>query len=363
MKDAQESPTPTAAATPSLYDVPPSQLAEEIGALVSPAFRTKQVADWLYRKRVSSFEAMSNLPPGQRAALAERFDLALPEIVRITDPAADGSRKFLFRLVDGALIEAVYMPMAGGRTTLCLSSQAGCAVGCTFCVTGFFGAGRNLRPSEIIGQIRGIRSVHPILDTQMNIVFMGMGEPLLNLEAIRTTLDILRETISLRRVTLSTSGIISGIEAMGAWDDRPNLAVSVNAPDQKRREQIMPITRRYPLGELIASLREFPLERDREITAEYVLLAGYNDSPDDAAALSKLLSGLRVKVNAIPFNPDPQLPEWMKRPDDRAIDRFVRTLVERGTDVTVRRSKGDDIAAACGQLRGNTEKKRQRSSQ
>lgn len=358
MKDAIPLPNPTAETSRSLYDVAPSQLADEIGGLVTPAFRAKQVADWLYRKRVASFDEMSNLPPSQRAALGERYDLSLPEIVRITDPASDGSRKFLFRLADKALIEAVYMPMGSGRTTLCLSSQAGCAVGCTFCVTGFFGAGRNLRPSEIIGQIRAIRSVHPVLDTQLNIVFMGMGEPLLNIDAIRTALDILRETISLRRVTLSTSGIIAGIRDMASWDDRPNLAVSINAPDQKRREQIMPITRKYPLRALIDALREFPLERDREITAEYVLLAGYNDSPEDAAELSRILRGLRVKVNAIPFNPDPQLPDWMKRPDDAAIVRFVRMLVGLGTDVTVRRSKGDDIAAACGQLRGKTDKPR-----
>lgn len=359
MKDAATAaPTPTETETRSLYDVSPSNLATLIGETVSPSFRIRQVADWLYQKDVASFESMTNLPPLQREELDSRFSIDLPEIVRITDPAADQSRKFLFRLADGALIEAVYMPMGGGRTTLCLSSQAGCAVGCTFCVTGFFGAGRNLRPSEIIGQVRAIRRTHPIPSTQLNVVFMGMGEPLLNLDHVRTALDILGESISLRRVTLSTSGIVPGIREMARWSDRPNLAISVNAPDQERREKIMPITRKYPLTDLLEALREYPLERDREITAEYVLLEGFNDSREDAHALADLLRGLKVKVNAIPFNPDPQLPDWMKRPDDQAIERFLRVLVKRDVPVTVRRSRGDDIAAACGQLRGQTEKRR-----
>lgn len=338
--------------------MPPAHLAEVIAGIVTPAFRVRQVADWLYTKGVDSFDVMSNLPPAQREALASRFEIATPELVRITDPAGDGSRKFLFRMRDGALLEAVWMPMGNGRTTLCLSSQAGCAVGCTFCVTGFYGAGRNLDPSEILGQLHGIRRVEPFLDEHLNIVFMGMGEPLLNMEAVRVVLDILGMRISLRRVTLSTSGIIPGIREMAEWPDRPNLAVSFNAPDQERREKIMPITKKYPLDQLVDALHDFPLERDRDITAEYVLLAGFNDSPDDAAQLARVLRGLRVKVNAIPFNADPNLPDWMKRPDDRTIDRFAARLVKEGIHVTVRRSKGDDIAAACGQLRGQTEKRR-----
>jgi 23S rRNA (adenine2503-C2)-methyltransferase len=243
------------------------------------------------------------------------------------------------------------MPM-GERTSICLSSQAGCAVGCTFCVTGFFGAGRNLTPSEMVGQFFVVQQEKQIPAEQMNVVFMGMGEPLLNFEHLTTTLDILYRNLSPKRITVSTSGIIPGIEAMAKLERRPNLAISINAPDRKRREEIMPITAKYPLDELMESLRRFPLEKHRDITIEYVLLAGYNDAPRDAVALARLIRGIRAKVNAIPFNADPNLPAWMKRPGDDAIDAFVDTLVSQDVRVTVRRSKGREIAAACGQLRG-----------
>jgi 23S rRNA (adenine2503-C2)-methyltransferase len=243
------------------------------------------------------------------------------------------------------------MPM-GERTSVCLSSQAGCAVGCTFCVTGFFGAGRNLTPSEMVGQLFTLQHEHAIPSERLNVVFMGMGEPLLNFEHLTTTLDILYTTIAPKRITVSTSGIVPGIEALAKLDRRPNLAISINAPDRKRREEIMPITSKYPLEELIAALKRYPTEKGREITVEYVLLAGYNDAPADAIALARLIRGFQTKVNAIPFNEDANLPSWMKRPSDAAIDRFVDTLVRNGVAVTVRRSKGREIAAACGQLRG-----------
>jgi 23S rRNA (adenine2503-C2)-methyltransferase len=319
--------------------------------LVSPPFRVRQIIEWLHERGAASFEAMSNLPKELRAQLAERFTVAFPEVVERTAPAADGSRKYLFRLADGNRIEAVYMPM-GERTSVCLSSQAGCAVGCTFCVTGFFGAGRNLTPSEMLGQFFTIQHEHAVPRERMNVVFMGMGEPLLNFENLTTTLDVLYTTIAPKRITVSTSGIIPGIDALAKLERRPNLAVSINAPDRKRREEIMPITAKYPLHELIAALKRYPTERGREITVEYVLLAGWNDAPHDAVALARLIRGLQAKVNAIPFNEDPNLPSWMKRPADAAIDRFVDTLVRNGVAVTVRRSKGREIAAACGQLRG-----------
>jgi 23S rRNA (adenine2503-C2)-methyltransferase len=181
---------------------------------------------------------------------------------------------------------------------------------------------------------------------------MGMGEPLLNFENLVLTLDALYQNVAPKRVTVSTSGIIPGIEQLARLERRPNLAISINAPDRKRREEIMPITAKYPLQQLMAALHQFPLEKGRELTIEYVLLAGYNDSPRDAVALAKLIRSLHAKVNAIPFNEDANLPDWMKRPSDREIDRFVDTLVRNGVRVTVRRSKGRDIAAACGQLRG-----------
>ncbi len=335
----------------NLYDVPPAQLDETLAGIVSPPFRIRQIEEWTHVRGVDSFDAMTNLPLDVRARLAERFTLAMPEVVSRTEPAPDGSQKYLFALADGQRIESVFMPI-GDRVSICLSSQAGCAVGCTFCVTGFFGAGRNLTPAEIVGQFFVIQREKQIPMEQMNVVYMGMGEPLLNLDHVLTSLEVLYRNVAPRRITLSTSGIIPGIDDLARYERRPNLAISVNAPDRKRREEIMPITTKYPLGELMASLRRFPLERGRDVTIEYVLLAGFNDSPQDAAALARLIRGIPAKVNAIPFNEDTNLPAWMKRPTDAAIDRFADALVRNGVRVTVRRSRGRDIAAACGQLRG-----------
>jgi 23S rRNA (adenine2503-C2)-methyltransferase len=335
----------------NLHDLTPGELESRLAGVVSPSFRIHQIEEWLLVRGVDSFDAMSNLPRDLRARLSEEFTVAFPEVLTRTDPASDGSQKYLFALRDGNRIEAVYMPMRD-RTSICLSSQAGCAVGCTFCVTGFFGAGRNLTPSEMLGQFFVVQHEKKIPSEQMNVVFMGMGEPLLNFDHLVTTLDVLYRSIAPKRITVSTSGIIPGIEQLSSLERRPNLAISINAPDRKRREEIMPITAKYPLEELMESLRHFPLEKGREITIEYVLLAGYNDSNADAASLARLIRGIDAKVNAIPFNPDPNLPAWMKRPADADIDRFVNALVRNGVRVTVRRSKGRDIAAACGQLRG-----------
>jgi 23S rRNA (adenine2503-C2)-methyltransferase len=339
---------------PNLHDLPPAELESIVGAVVSPPFRVKQIEEWTHTRGVGSFDAMTNLPKDLRASLGSRFSVTFPEVVERTEPASDGSQKYLFVLEDGNRIESVYMPM-GERTSICLSSQAGCAVGCTFCVTGFFGAGRNLSPGEMLGQFFTIQREHAVPMERMNVVFMGMGEPLLNMEYLETTLDVLYRNVAPKRITVSTSGIIPGIDELASLARRPNLAISINAPDRKRREEIMPITKKYPLEELIAALKRYPTDHGREITVEYVLLAGYNDAASDATALARLIRGLSAKVNAIPFNADPNLPAWMKRPTDAAIDRFVDTLVKSGVAVTVRRSKGREIAAACGQLRGKTE--------
>lgn len=337
----------------NLHDLAPVRLSETLGAIVSPPFRVRQIEEWMHVRGAGSFDVMSNLPKDVRAGLAERFTVALPAVVERTPPAPDGSEKYLFALADGNRIESVYMPM-GDRTSICLSSQAGCAVGCTFCVTGFFGAGRNLTPSEMLGQFFVVREEKAIPAELMNVVFMGMGEPLLNFEHLVTTLDVLYRNIAPKRITVSTSGIIPGLQELARLERRPNLAVSINAPDRERREEIMPITKKYPLKELMETLRRFPLEKGRDITIEYVLLAGYNDSPADARALARLVGGIHAKVNAIPFNEDANLPGWMKRPADPAIDRFVDALVRAGVRSTVRRSRGRDIAAACGQLRGKS---------
>ncbi len=344
----------------NLHDLSGAALAAELETVVSPPFRIRQIEQWLHDRGVDSFDAMTNLPRELREDLSARYSVELPAVASRTDPAADLSEKFLFRLRDGSLIESVHMPM-GERTTFCLSSQAGCAVGCTFCVTGFFGAGRNLTPAEILGQVHRIRGEMGDAWETLNLVFMGMGEPLLNFENVATSLEILEPHVAPRRITLSTAGIVPGIEQLAGLPRRPNLAVSINAPDQERREQIMPVARKYPLRDLIRELKRFPLEKGREITAEYVLLAGWNDSQQDAGMLARLLRGMNVKVNAIPFNPDPHLPAWMKRPSDRAIDGFAAELARLGTRVTVRRSRGDQIAAACGQLRGKTGRPQRRA--
>ena len=341
---------------PNLLDFAPAQLEQVLGDVVSPPYRVKQIEEWLHVRGVDSFDAMTNIPKEIRSQLASKFAIEWPQVVDRTTPASDGSQKYLLVLRDGQRIESVYMPMRD-RTSVCLSSQAGCAVGCTFCVTGFFGAGRNLMPSEMLGQFFIVQREHGVPMEQMNVVFMGMGEPLLNFDNLVTTLDILYKNIAPKRITVSTSGIIPGLIDLARLDRRPNLAISINAPDRKRREEIMPITKKYPLEELMEALRRFPLEKGRELTIEYVLLAGYNDSAEDARALARLIRGLQAKVNAIPFNEDANLPSWMKRPSDAAIDRFVDALVRAGAHVTVRRSKGRDIAAACGQLRGKTEAK------
>ena len=337
----------------NLYDLAPQELRATLAEVVSPPFRIKQINEWMHIHGVDSFDAMSNISKELRARLAERFTLEFPHVVERTEPAPDGSVKYLSVLGDGNRIESVYMPMRD-RTSVCLSSQAGCAVGCTFCVTGFFGAGRNLTPSEMLGQLFTVQHEQHVPAEMTNVVFMGMGEPLLNFDFLVTALDIMYATIAPKRITVSTSGIIPGIEDLARLDRRPNLAISINAPDRKRREEIMPITKKYPLDELIAALKKYPTEKGRDITVEYVLLAGYNDAPADAVALARLIRGLHAKVNAIPFNTDPNLPPWMKRPTDEAIDLFVDTLVRNEVAVTVRRSKGREIAAACGQLRGKT---------
>ncbi len=346
----------------SLYDISPDEIGSVLGEVLSPPFRVKQVEDWLYAKHVSSFEAMTNIPAASREELSSRFTLHTIQPTTVTEPATDGSMKYLFALEDGLEIESVYMPM-GDRTTICVSSQAGCAVGCTFCVTGFFGPGRNLRPSEILAQIHYIQREKEIPDEKLSLVFMGMGEPLLNTESLGTTLDILEKSMSLRRITISTSGITPGIRWLAERESRPNLAISINAPDQTRRADIMPISKKYPLDELIRELRKFPVENNRHLTAEYVLLAGWNDSADDAWMLANLLRGLPIKINVIPFNPAPKLPAWMKRPNDGTIDQFAKALVDSGARVTVRRSKGLEIAAACGQLKGSEHRPRPRKNQ
>ena len=319
--------------------------------VAAQAFRARQIYDAIHQRGARDFAAMSELAKPLRAELAERFRIGWPAVAARQD-SRDGTRKYLFTLADGSTVETVDIPDRG-RHTLCLSSQAGCALACAFCVTGYWGAGRNLTAGEIVGQVHAVRFDEPPLPPSLNLVFMGMGEPFANLDAVRGALDILFEFVSPRRVTISTAGVVPGIAAMAEWPRRPNLAVSLHAPDDERRSAIMPINRSYPLAELLAALREYPLERGRRITFEYILIRDFNDAPRDADALARLLRGLPAKVNLIPTNPDPVLGERMVPPDDATIAAFHRRLLDRHLTATVRRRRGDDVSAACGQLRAH----------
>ncbi|HEY7114854.1 MAG TPA: 23S rRNA (adenine(2503)-C(2))-methyltransferase RlmN [Thermoanaerobaculia bacterium] len=365
-------------------------------AIDLPRYRGDQIFDGLHRQGARAWDAVAVLPKALRERLAREAPIRLPEIVR-REESADGSRKYGLRLADGALVEAVYMPGDSGRAavnefsdaraegvapakpggkrsgstaapdryTVCLSSQTGCAVDCAFCVTGRLGGGRNLTAGEILGQLYAVENdVGRGADGGgRRVVFMGMGEPFLNPEGVLPALEILFETISPRRVTVSTAGVTPGFARFASLARRPNLAVSLNAADEETRTRLMPINRTYPLSELVAAIRRWPLESHRRLTAEYVLIAGVNDSEEDAKKLRRLLGGLedRVKVNLIPLNEDPTyLPEW-KRPAEAAIDAFARTLARGGMTVTVRRSRGPDASAACGQLKGRTSDPRKRA--
>lgn len=334
----------------NLIGKPIAAIASVVEPHVDRPFRARQVASWVVHRDARCFDEMTDLPKELRAELAARFSLADPVVVR-KDLSRDGSAKYLFELEDGTLVEGVQM-LDGRKATLCLSSQAGCAVGCTFCVTGALGTGRNLSAAEIVGQYRVMaREVAGDVD-RVNVVFMGMGEPLLNRDQVGAALDALVERISPRRVTVSTAGIVPGIRWLGERSRRPKLALSLNAPDQERRVRIMPIAARYPLDELMTEVRRFPLERGRRVTFEYVVIAGFNDDTADARAVSRLIREIPSKVNVIPLNEDAVHFPDLKRPSEEVVDRFAGALRDSGLTVTVRWSKGLDVAAACGQLKG-----------
>ena len=385
LTDARPAGTPLAASPPSadrpvpdprpaLLGLPRERLAELLAPVVDRPFRVGQVHDALNRRGVADFASITELSRDLREELGRRFRVGQPEIVE-RRPAADGTTKYLLRLGDGATVEAVDIPAVDasgvdipgedlpapgdaasgeapqpGRHTLCISSQAGCALACAFCVTGFWGAGRNLTAGEILGQVLAVERAGNLPES-LNIVFMGMGEPLLNLAAVRDALEVLTERVSWRRITVSTSGIVPGIEEMARWPRRPNLAISLHAADDALRTRIMPINRTWPLADLLAALERYPLEKGRRITIEYILIRGLNDSPEQADLLARRLSRFPAKVNLIPINPDPVLGEAMVPPAPHVVDAFHRRLKQRGLVSTVRRPRGDDVAAACGQLR------------
>ena len=317
-----------------------------------PSYRIRQIQKWLYVRQVGDFADMTDLSKGLRGRLAEDF-VCRRLHTEAVEQSIDGSRKYLFRLNDGAFIESVLMPEAA-RSTLCISSQVGCAQGCRFCLTAKGGFIRNLSAGEIIAQVRDIMADAPE-PRLTNIVVMGMGEPLANYANLIPAIRVITDAdaglgISKRRFTVSTAGLVPRMDDLGR-DADVNLAVSLNAADDATRSALMPINRTYPLDTLMAACRRYPLSRRRRITFEYILMAGVNDADKDAHNLSKRLHGIRSKINLIPFNGYPGSP--FQRPADHRVAAFQDILANRHHMAIVRLSRGQDISAACGQLRAN----------
>jgi 23S rRNA (adenine2503-C2)-methyltransferase len=313
-------------------------------------FRARQIFRWIYRRGVTDAAAMIDLPRELRAALAKDFSFTTPELAG-RERSVDGTEKFLLRLADGRQIEAVFIPDTPSMT-FCISTQVGCAMACAFCLTGKMGLVRNLTAGEIAGQVRVLAAALDMRASRFNIVLMGMGEPLHNYDETMRALRILNDEHGLalppRRVTLSTVGLLPALERLAHEPLMPNLAISLHAPTDVLRGELVPLNRKYGVQEIIDACKRFPLTRRRRITFEYVLLAGVNDSPDAARRLATLLSGVKSKVNLIPLNAAPGIP--FERPSDEAVDRFARILADRHLVVSVRKSRGRDIRAACGQL-------------
>lgn len=330
-------------------------ITQELG---EPRFRALQIWQWLWQKNCSSFAAMTDVSKKLRATLEDCAICVLPEVVRVQQ-AADGTEKLLLRLQDNALVETVLIPNTAldgnKRLTQCLSSQVGCAMGCTFCSTGQMGFVRNMTAGEILGQIQVARARlgdtrpdHPII---RNLVFMGMGEPLLNLKEIMRALTILHHphglAFSARRITISTCGIKQGLQELGE-SGLAFLAVSLHAPNQELRAKIMPRAATWQLDDLMRTLAAYPLKTRERITFEYLLLGGVNDSPDHARQLARLIAPIKAKINLIAWNPSENMP--YSAPSEERIQAFEQVLWEKNITAVLRKSKGQEIRAACGQL-------------
>lgn len=320
-------------------------------------FRAKQLTEWLYGKRVRSWEEMSNLPAPLRTELEAAFSLDRLRVVRLTG-SQDTTRKFLFRLQDGRLVETVKIPanvhFDGGqsdRITLCVSSQVGCAYDCKFCASGLAGFTRNLEVEEIVGQVMAAEEESG--ESVRNLVFMGMGEPLANLTRLIKAITILNApwglNIGARHMTVSTSGLAPQIEKLAELPIQIRLAISLHGASDEVRDQIMPVNKKYPLARLFAALEVWREKKKQKITLEYILIEGVNDAIEQANLLAKRGRALDAKVNLIPYNTVEGLP-WA-RPSERQQESFLGTLTRAGVVATLRREKGHDISAACGQLR------------
>lgn len=339
-----------------LVGLPPEALEEEVRRFFretgEPDYRVEQVKSWVWRHRARWFGDATNLSLELREELDRHFSLT-PLEVAWEAHSVDGTVKHLWQLDDGEQVESVLIPTVD-RLTLCLSSQAGCALGCRFCATGYFGFRRQLRSAEIVAQYReSARLAEGRMDRPItNVVYMGMGEPLANVEAVLDSLRALHGGFGLgaRRLTVSTVGLVPGILRLAERPEPFGLAVSLHAPTHELRSELMPVERRHPLPELMEAVRRYQAARGRRVSFEYTLIRGINDAPELAEALADLLADLTCFVNLIPFNPIPDRPEWGPSPPDR-IRSFARILHRRGISAAVREPRGRDIAAACGQLR------------
>ncbi len=318
------------------------------------AYRTDQILKWIYLRQADSFDQMTDISKNVRGLLAEHFEIGRLAVER-TETSRDGSRKYLFKLEDGKRIESVLIPERD-HFTLCVSSQVGCAQGCLFCLTATGGFERNLTRAEIIGQVRDIKNDLENPEQLRNIVFMGMGEPLANYNHLVSALDTITDNdyglrFATRRITVSTAGLVPRFDALGR-DTKINLAISLNATDNDTRSRLMPINRKFPIEDLLDACRDYPLPAGRRITFEYILLKDVNDTVADAKRLAKLLRPIRCKVNLIPFNPHGGCA--FERPSEHVIQAFFKILFDKNYTVIIRRSKGADISAACGQLRARS---------
>jgi 23S rRNA (adenine2503-C2)-methyltransferase len=361
-------PPPDAAAPadsrPSLVGKSRAELAAIVTELGEPAFRVKQLWHWIYHRGATDFAAMGNVAKPLRRRLAERFTLARPGVTQHAR-SADGTQKWLFRFADGNEVETVHIPEED-RGTVCISSQVGCVLTCTFCHTGTQRLVRNLSAAEIVGQFMAVRDAFgewpsPPEGRQItNVVMMGMGEPLYNYDAVAAALTTIMDgeglALSRRKITLSTAGVVPMMKRCGE-ELGVNLAVSLHAVTDELRDEIVPINRKFPLAELLAACRAYPgVNNARRITFEYVMLKDVNDSPADARELVRLLKGIPAKINLIPFNPWPGAP--YETSTEAAIARFADIVHEGGLVGTVRTPRGRDIGAACGQLKSASERRR-----
>jgi 23S rRNA (adenine2503-C2)-methyltransferase len=333
-----------------LAELDRAELEQAMAGFGAPSFHGRQIFHWIHARGVTDPSAMTNLSQSLRQALSAGATTATP-ILASTQTSSDGTQKFLLELHDGRQIEAVYIPDTPAQT-FCISTQVGCAMGCTFCLTGKMGLTRNLTAGEIVGQVRVLARETGLAGTAFNIVLMGMGEPLHNYDATMKALRMLADDQGLgvhpKRVTLSTVGLIPALERLAHESLMPNLAISLHATTDAARTSLVPVNKKYGLTELIEACRRFPLAKRRRITFEYVLLAGVNDTPEDATRLASLLEGIKAKVNLLPLNAAPGLA--YERPSDDRVNAFAKILADRGVTALVRKSRGRDIRAACGQL-------------